>query len=66
VAAEFGKVHIVSNNTGISPGDTTPGIGAYAMTKHGVNALCEALPMELQGAHIGTFVLPGAGRHHAL
>ncbi len=112
VEAEFGKVHIVCNNAGISLGDVRllemtraqwdwifgvnlfgvvngvqafvprirkhgegghvvntasmaglqvnpniPGIGAYAMTKHGVIALSEALAMELQGTNIGISVL---------
>jgi NAD(P)-dependent dehydrogenase (short-subunit alcohol dehydrogenase family) len=112
VTAEFGKVHIVCNNAGISIGyasllDVTPtqwdwifgvnmfgvvhgvqilvprirrhgegghivnaasmaglqvnpaipGIGAYAMTKHAVVALSEALAMELQGTGIGVSVL---------
>jgi short-subunit dehydrogenase len=34
-----------------------PGIGAFAMTKHGVIALSEALTMELQGSDIGISVL---------
>jgi NAD(P)-dependent dehydrogenase (short-subunit alcohol dehydrogenase family) len=112
VEAEFGKVHIVCNNAGISLGDVRllemtpaqwgwifgvnlfgvingvqafvprirkhgegghvvntasmaglhvnpniPGIGAYAMTKHGVIALSEALAMELHGSDIGVSVL---------
>lgn len=112
VEAEFGRVHIVCNNAGISLGDVRlldmtraqwdwifgvnlfgvvngiqafvprilkhgegghvvntasmaglqvnpniPGIGAYAMTKHGVIALSEVLAMELQGSNIGTSVL---------
>jgi NAD(P)-dependent dehydrogenase (short-subunit alcohol dehydrogenase family) len=112
VEAEFGKVHIVCNNAGISLGDVRllemtraqwdwifgvnlfgvvngvqafvpriqkhgegghvvntasmaglqvnpniPGIGAYAMTKHGVIALSEALAMELQGSNVGISVL---------
>ncbi len=112
VEAEFGKVHIVCNNAGISLGNVRllemtpaqwnwifgvnlfgvvngvqtfvprirrhgegghivntasmaglqvnpaiPGIGAYAMTKHGVIALSEALAMELQGSGIGVSVL---------
>lgn len=112
VEAEFGKVHIVCNNAGISLGNVRlldmtraqwdwifgvnlfgvvngvqafvpriqrhgegghivntasmaglqvnpniPGIGAYAMTKHGVIALSEALAMELQGSNIGISVL---------
>jgi NAD(P)-dependent dehydrogenase (short-subunit alcohol dehydrogenase family) len=112
VEAEFGKVHIVCNNAGVSLGDVpllemtraqwewifgvnlfgvvngvqafvpriqkhgegghvvntasmaglqvSPhirGIGAYAMTKHGVIALCEALAMELHGSNIGVSVL---------
>ena len=112
VEAEFGKVHIVCNNAGVSLGNVKllemtpaqwnwifgvnlfgavngvqafvprirrhgegghivntasmaglqvnpaiPGIGAYAMTKHGVIALSEALAMELQGSGIGVSVL---------
>jgi NAD(P)-dependent dehydrogenase (short-subunit alcohol dehydrogenase family) len=112
VEAEFGKVHIVCNNAGISLGNVRlldmtraqwdwifgvnmfgvvngvqvfvprilrhsegghivntasmaglqvnpniPGIGAYAMTKHAVIALSEALAMELQGSNIGISVL---------
>jgi NAD(P)-dependent dehydrogenase (short-subunit alcohol dehydrogenase family) len=112
VEAEFGKVHIVCNNAGVSLGNISllemtpaqwnwifgvnlfgvvngvqafvprirrhgegghivntasmaglqvnpaiPGIGAYAMTKHGVIALSEALAMELQGSGIGVSVL---------
>jgi NAD(P)-dependent dehydrogenase (short-subunit alcohol dehydrogenase family) len=112
VEAEFGKVHIVCNNAGVSLGNVKllemtpeqwnwifgvnlfgvvngvqafvprirrhgegghivntasmaglqvnpaiPGIGAYAMTKHGVVALSEALEMELRGSGIGISVL---------
>jgi NAD(P)-dependent dehydrogenase (short-subunit alcohol dehydrogenase family) len=112
VEAEFGKVHIVCNNAGVSLGNVKlldmtqaqwnwifgvnlfgvvngvqtfvpriqrhgegghivntasmaglqvnpaiPGIGAYAMTKHGVIALSEALAMELQASGIGVSVL---------
>jgi len=112
VEAEFGKVHIVCNNAGISRGDVRllemtraqwdwifgvnvfgvvngiaafvprilkhgegghvvntasmaglqvnpniRGIGAYAMTKHAVIALSDALAMELQGSNIGISVL---------
>ncbi|HEY1932234.1 MAG TPA: SDR family NAD(P)-dependent oxidoreductase [Acetobacteraceae bacterium] len=112
VEAEFGKVHIVCNNAGISLGNVRlldmtraqwdwifgvnvfgvvngvqvfvprilrhgegghivntasmaglqvnpniPGIGAYAMTKHGVIALSEALAMELRGSGVGISVL---------
>lgn len=112
VEAEFGKVHIVCNNAGISLGDvrllemtrdqwdwifgvnlfgvvngiqafvpriqkhgdgghivntasmaglqvnpSIPGIGAYAMTQHGVIALSEALAMELRGSNVGISVL---------
>ena len=112
VEAEFGKVHIVCNNAGVSLGNVRllemtpaqwnwifgvnvfgvvngvqtfvprilrhgegghivntasmaglqvnpaiPGIGAYAMTKHAVIALSEALAMELRGSGIGVSVL---------
>ena len=112
VEAEFGKVHIVCNNAGVSLGNVRlldmtpeqwtwifgvnvfgvvngvqafvprilrhgegghivntasmaglqvnpviPGIGAYAMTKHAVIALSEALAMELHGTGVGVSVL---------
>ena len=42
---------------GLQINSAIPGIGAYAMTKHAVVALSEALAMELQGSDIGVSVL---------
>jgi NAD(P)-dependent dehydrogenase (short-subunit alcohol dehydrogenase family) len=54
---EGGHIVNTASMAGLQVNPAIPGIGAYAMTKHGVVALSEALAMELQGSGIGISVL---------
>jgi NAD(P)-dependent dehydrogenase (short-subunit alcohol dehydrogenase family) len=54
---EGGHIVNTASMAGLQVNPAIPGIGAYAMTKHGVIALSEALAMELQGSGIGISVL---------
>ncbi len=54
---EGGHIVNTASMAGLQVNPNIPGIGAYAMTKHGVIALSEALTMELQGSGIGVSVL---------
>lgn len=54
---EGGHIVNTASMAGLQVNPGIPGIGAYAMTKHGVIALSEALAMELQGSGIGVSVL---------
>jgi NAD(P)-dependent dehydrogenase (short-subunit alcohol dehydrogenase family) len=54
---EGGHIVNTASMAGLQVNPNIPGIGAYAMTKHGVIALSEALAMELQGSDIGISVL---------
>jgi NAD(P)-dependent dehydrogenase (short-subunit alcohol dehydrogenase family) len=54
---EGGHIVNTASMAGLQVNPAIPGIGAYAMTKHGVIALSEALAMELQGSGIGVSVL---------
>ncbi|MGA3402887.1 MAG: SDR family NAD(P)-dependent oxidoreductase [Acetobacteraceae bacterium] len=54
---EGGHIVNTASMAGLQVHPAIPGIGAYAMTKHGVIALSEALAMELQGSGIGLSVL---------
>jgi NAD(P)-dependent dehydrogenase (short-subunit alcohol dehydrogenase family) len=54
---EGGHIVNTASMAGLQVNPAIPGIGAYAMTKHGVVALSEALEMELQGSGIGVSVL---------
>lgn len=54
---EGGHIVNTASMAGLQVNPAIPGIGAYAMTKHGVVALSEALAMELQGSGIGVSVL---------
>ena len=54
---EGGHVVNTASMAGLQVNPAIPGIGAYAMTKHAVVALSEALTMELQGSGIGVSVL---------
>jgi NAD(P)-dependent dehydrogenase (short-subunit alcohol dehydrogenase family) len=54
---EGGHIVNTASMAGLQVNRAIPGIGAYAMTKHGVVALSEALEMELQGTGIGVSVL---------
>jgi len=54
---EGGHVVNTASMAGLQVNPQIPGIGAYAMTKHAVIALSEALAMELQGSGVGVSVL---------
>jgi NAD(P)-dependent dehydrogenase (short-subunit alcohol dehydrogenase family) len=54
---EGGHIVNTASMAGLQVNPAIPGIGAYAMTKHGVVALSEAMAMELQGSGIGVSVL---------
>jgi len=54
---EGGHIVNTASMAGLQVNPAIAGIGAYAMTKHGVVALSEALAMELQGSGIGISVL---------
>ncbi|HUB12148.1 MAG TPA: SDR family NAD(P)-dependent oxidoreductase [Acetobacteraceae bacterium] len=54
---EGGHVVNTASMAGLQVNPAIPGIGAYAMTKHAVVALSEALAMELQGTGVGVSVL---------
>jgi NAD(P)-dependent dehydrogenase (short-subunit alcohol dehydrogenase family) len=54
---EGGHIVNTASMAGLQVNPNIPGIGAYAMTKHGVIALSDALVMELQGSGIGVSVL---------
>jgi NAD(P)-dependent dehydrogenase (short-subunit alcohol dehydrogenase family) len=54
---EGGHIVNTASMAGLQINSAIPGIGAYAMTKHAVVALSEALAMELQGSDIGVSVL---------
>ena len=54
---EGGHIVNTASMAGLQVNPNIAGIGAYAMTKHGVIALSEALAMELQSDNIGVSVL---------
>lgn len=54
---EGGHIVNTASMAGLQVNPAIPGIGAYAMTKHGVIALSEALEMELRGSGVGVSVL---------
>jgi NAD(P)-dependent dehydrogenase (short-subunit alcohol dehydrogenase family) len=54
---EGGHIVNTASMAGLQVNPAIPGIGAYAMTKHGVIALSEAMEMELRGSGIGISVL---------
>lgn len=54
---EGGHIVNTASMAGLQVNPNIPGIGAYAMTKHAVIALSEALAMELRGSGIGISVL---------